>query len=121
MQQPPSAVHPVTQVHAAAVSATEARARAARAAEARLMQAAGTAHSPPAASAVASAASGMLPTGQMRLDATPPGLAQLVAMEFDEQRARDALVATHGDLNAAIERLVDAHIHGADVRGAALH
>jgi membrane associated rhomboid family serine protease len=106
MPQPPSAVHPVTHVHAAAVSATEARARAARAAEARLMQTAGGGHSPPAASAVASAASGVLPTGQTRLDATPPGLAQLVAMEFDEALARDALVATHGDLSAAIERLV---------------
>ena len=99
MQPPPSAGQP----HA--VSAAEARARAARAAE---MRAAGGSHSPPAASAVASAVAGVLPVGQVRLDATPPGLAQLVAMDFDEAQARAALVATHGDVNAAVERLVNA-------------
>ena len=84
-------------------SAAEARARAARAAEARLMQR--NVPEPSSASAVASAAAGVLPTGHVRLEATPPGLSQLVAMGFDQDEAREALLQSGGDLNDAIERL----------------
>jgi hypothetical protein len=87
-------------------SAADARARAARAAEARYMQQSNSGGGyPSAASAVAAAASGLLPTGSARLEATPPGLSQLVAMGFEEQAAREALVATQGDVSAAIDKL----------------
>ncbi len=91
-----------------ASSAAEARIRAARAAEARMMSSGSSAAAgsqPAAASAVASAAVGLLPTGSVRAEGMPPGLSQLVAMGFSEANARAALLATNGDISAALDRL----------------
>jgi hypothetical protein len=97
---PPPAATP------AVPSSADARARAARAAEARALGLpSGTASEPPAAGAVAAAAAGLLPTGNARAEATPPGLRQLVDMGFPEDEARSALQAANGDLTLALELL----------------
>ena len=75
----------------AAAGSSDARARAARAAEARALGlASGAGHEPPTAGAVAAAAAGLLPTGNARSEAPPPGLRQLVEMEFREDAAASA-------------------------------
>jgi uncharacterized UBP type Zn finger protein len=47
----------------------------------------------------------LLPTGNARAEATPPGLRQLVDMGFPEDEARSALQAANGDLTLALELL----------------
>jgi len=80
----------------------EARARAARAAE---LRAAGGRAQPAGAGAIAAAEAGLLPSGSARLEGVPPGLEQLRAMGFGEAEARRALVATAGDISAALDLL----------------
>lgn len=87
VEVPMQPMQPPAAAAAQPVSAAEARARAARAAEARLLGGGG-----PAAAAASR-------------DSVPPGLSQLVAMGFPESDAREALVATHGDISAALARL----------------
>jgi hypothetical protein len=85
-------------------ASADARTRAARAAELRAtVQPAAV--QPAAAGTVPAAAAGLLPTGEARADALPPGLSQLVAMGFSETASRQALVAAGGDLGVAIEML----------------